>query len=388
MESQLVCESGLGEIGSGLVPKHGYYVHPSLVIDLDGNYVLGLSDMLVWHRPEDRDYSKVTRKKRNIEDKESFKWILGAQNSKEVLCEANSVTFVQDREGDIYDSFFLIPDWDRHLLVRSRTDRKIKEKDGQDSVYTWLEQQDYVSTFTLKIKDNPKRKSRDAKLGVKFGQVEILMPRILKEKGYPTSIVVHVVCAEELSESVPEGEKPINWVLLTTHIVDAIDKAMLILTWYALRWLIEELFRISKRKGFDIEGLALKTGYALRRMGIMAIQSAAKVLQLKQARDGEQDIAVSVVFNHEEEQCLEELLPKLNGNTELSKNPFPREQLAWAVWIIARLGGWKGYKKQRPPGVITISRGLERFELIFFGWKAAKTTNKENEKNTPNAGEV
>src|SRR4051812_8249485 len=31
-------------------------------------------------------------------------------------------------------------------------------------------------------------------------------------------------------------------------------------------------------------------------------------------------------------------------------NPHPTDSLAWAAWIIARLGGWNGYASSRPPG--------------------------------------
>jgi len=37
--------------------------------------------------------------------------------------------------------------------------------------------------------------------------------------------------------------------------------------------------------------------------------------------------------------------------------------------VDARLGGWTKDDKSRPPGVITLKRGLDRFNLIFIGWK-------------------
>ncbi|WP_414573692.1 hypothetical protein [Nostoc sp. CCY 9925] len=45
--------------------------------------------------------------------------------------------------------------------------------------------------------------------------------------------------------------------------------------------------------------------------------------------------------------------------------------VAWATWIIARLGGWSGYSSQKPPGITTLVRGLYQFESTFFGWKLA-----------------
>jgi hypothetical protein len=67
--------------------------------------------------------------------------------------------------------------------------------------------------------------------------------------------------------------------------------------------------------------------------------------------------------------CLEQINASQEGNTQKQKNPHPLKTLPWASWIIARLGGWKGFASQRPPGVIILRLGLERFETLFLGWK-------------------
>jgi hypothetical protein len=46
--------------------------------------------------------------------------------------------------------------------------------------------------------------------------------------------------------------------------------------------------------------------------------------------------------------------------------------LSWATWLIARLGGWSGYRSQFPPGIRTLSQGLKQFEAIFEGWSLAQ----------------
>ena len=38
---------------------------------------------------------------------------------------------------------------------------------------------------------------------------------------------------------------------------------------------------------------------------------------------------------------------RMEGKTEKQKNQLPRNQLSWAAWVIARLGGWKGYQSQK-----------------------------------------
>jgi hypothetical protein len=54
--------------------------------------------------------------------------------------------------------------------------------------------------------------------------------------------------------------------------------------------------------------------------------------------------------------------------TSKQKSPHPRESLVWAAWHIARLRGWTGYASERPPGPITFTRGLQRFEAIAEGF--------------------
>lgn len=59
----------------------------------------------------------------------------------------------------------------------------------------------------------------------------------------------------------------------------------------------------------------------------------------------------------------------LEGKTKASKNPNEVYSLAWAAWIIGRIGGWKGYRKAGPAGPITMKRGMQKFSILFEGWK-------------------
>ena len=75
-----------------------------------------------------------------------------------------------------------------------------------------------------------------------------------------------------------------------------------------------------------------------------------------------------LVFSEIEIECLGEIGKKYEGKTSLSKNPHEKGSLAWAAWIIGRMGGWKGYRKAGPAGPITMKRGLQKFSILFEGW--------------------
>ncbi|WP_281990600.1 hypothetical protein [Aquimarina aggregata] len=82
----------------------------------------------------------------------------------------------------------------------------------------------------------------------------------------------------------------------------------------------------------------------------------------------EESQPITEVFDDPEIKCLDKLNQKLEGGTNKMKNPYPRDGLSWATWIIARLGGWSGYKSQRPQGPITLKNGLDQFNTMFKVW--------------------
>jgi hypothetical protein len=65
------------------------------------------------------------------------------------------------------------------------------------------------------------------------------------------------------------------------------------------------------------------------------------------------------------------LAATVQGRTRKQQNPYPPYSLAWASWLIARLGGWSGLQSQRPTGIRTLLRGLQKFDGIFQGWNLA-----------------
>ena len=360
--------SGLGFIGDH--NGWGYNMHSSLVLDPEDRSVLGLSDAHLWHRSVAKSDTKENYYSKPFEEKESYRWVNSCLKSKSALEEVQMCTFVHDSEGDIYDSFVLIPDKKHHLLVRSKYDRRIITPSGEESkLRKYVANQAILGVYQVEVNsDQRKRTAHTAYLELRSTRVRI--KRIENAKyhyQYPRSVEVDLVYAKQRPESVPPGEEAIEWYLMTTHRVENFTDAIQIIYWYTLRWFIEDFFRLLKKKGFQLESSELETGFALRRLGILAMDSALQAMQLRQARDGQDKMPIEAVFDPKEVEALEKIGPTLEGNTLKQKNPYPPKSLPWASWIIARLGGWKGYKSQRPPGVITFKRGLVIFKNILWG---------------------
>lgn len=159
--------------------------------------------------------------------------------------------------------------------------------------------------------------------------------------------------------------EPLHWRLLTTHEVADETAGWQIVEWYQQRWIIEQLFRVMKSQGLQLEDSQLASAERLVKLAAAATKAACLDIQLTQERDGKHQLPASTVFTEAETQTLAALGPTLEGKVPRQRNPYPLFSLAWAAWIIARLGGWNGYYK--PPGPITFRRGMEQFYAIHRG---------------------
>lgn len=116
--------TGIGLTGNNA--DLGFFLHGSLVLDAHNGTALGFSGIQLWHRnPDKEDKQQRGYGKLPIEEKESYKWIRACLESKQHLSQVASVTFIEDREGDIYEQFASVPDERTHLIVRSRDNRRL-----------------------------------------------------------------------------------------------------------------------------------------------------------------------------------------------------------------------------------------------------------------------
>jgi hypothetical protein len=222
-----------------------------------------------------------------------------------------------------------------------------------------------ADTTTIELPARSSQKpARSAHLAVRFGRVAIKRPDG-PARDLPASVALTFI--EVIERDPPPGAEPVHWRLLTTHDVPDARAAWRIVGWYKQRWTIEQLFRVLKSQGLQLEDSQLETAERLLKLAAIATQAAAVILQLVQARDGRAPEPADIVFSGPEIKTLDALVPTLEGKTALQKNPYPRHSLAWAAWVIAKLGGWDGYPRSTPPGPITFKLGIDRFKAIALG---------------------
>ena len=105
--------------------------------------------MQVWVREQVESSRKASYKQLAIEEKESYKWIRAAEETKQNLPLAEMLTLIGDREADCYEEFVRVPDERTHLLVRSCQNRRLA--DG-GSLYERLSGQAVVGEYEIEVK--------------------------------------------------------------------------------------------------------------------------------------------------------------------------------------------------------------------------------------------
>lgn len=362
---------GLGTVGNGT--DVGLYLHPLLVVDAEKKAVIGCGAIKTWMRFEGAspDYEKLP-----IEEKESYRWIETAELGKKALKGANCVTFIGDRENDIYEYLDRIPEEGMHIITRvCRYNRCLSNGKKLDEHLNNIKEAGRMKVNAPR-EIRKGRKKREADLQIKYDEVEIKKPTKCTDKTASKTVKLNVVEVREIN--CPAGQEPIHWILFTTHKISNVEDAKQIVCWYRERWNIEQLFRTMKLQGLNVESSQIETGENLTKLVIIALCAAIQIMQLVLTREGQTDQLVEEVFNVDEKALLTILLIQVEGKTIKQKNPYPKENLAWATWIIARLGGWKGYyKSEGPPGPIVIGRGLTKFYDIYYGWKLTKNVYTE-----------
>ncbi len=359
----------IGPVGNNI--DIGFFLHPTLVVDAQSFFPLGLSSIHIWNRKKDKkDKHGRNYKQQPIEEKESYRWITSGQQSIDLLKDAAThLTVIGDRESDIYEEFIALKSKHSDVLVRSKEDRLLY---GQNQrLYEYLSSQPKGGSYRIKIKTDKRknREKRDAQIEVRFCPVKIARPKNHNNKSLPEYIECYAIEAKESQLTVPESERPILWRLLTTHQVNDVNEAVMVINWYKTRWLIEEHFRLLKQKGIDIESSQLESGRALKKLAIMALEASLRILQLRQDRDGLYGMEASIAFSEKEIAFAEKLYEKkYKGKTRKQQNLYKKGSLARMTYIIARIGGWKAYRSTTLPGPITLARGLEEFDKIYLGY--------------------
>ena len=334
--------------------------HSTIAVEAEHGALLGLIDAQIIERSGSGERLPGHRA---LRDKQSQRWIDGMQTSARLMTLAARVTVVADREGDIFEMFACRPEG-VEVLIRAAQDRMLSE--GAGKLFSSLANRPQEE-HTIGLPARPGQKKRKVRIGVRFANVTLRKPKNRTlEPGVAMRQPVCIVEAREIDP--PGGVTPAHWRLLTSHRVENFEQARWITQLYRRRWVIEQLFRTIKSKGFDIENVSMETA-PFRMLCAMTLVAGISCMQLVQDRDGEAKRPLQDVFEVEDQPALEAVSASLEGKTEKQKNPHSKGSLAFAAWVCARLGGWTGYYGKSGP--VVMLRGLYQIRAIQLGYEIA-----------------
>lgn len=355
--------SGLGVIGSNQTgaKSRGLHLHSTLAVSPEG-LPLGVL-RTSFEAPQPREGKAVA-----AEEKKSFRWIEGLRDCV-ALSEAlpkTRVISVCDREADIFELFVeqqRMPTVE--LVVRAKHDRRLAGGDERlfNAVRT-AEVRGHVELDVERQSARPKsskrrarvgRKARRAKLAVRYRQVTL--------RGKPTdddepmTLPLTVVHAVELAP--PDGEKPVEWFVLTTLAIDSAEQAVQILAWYALRWRIEDWHRVLK-SGCKIDELGHRSAERLERAIAIRMVIAWRVMLMTLLGREVPELPAELLFSDIELRVL--------GDFAQSRQRQRPTTLGEAVLLVAILGGYLSRKRDPPPGHQLIWHGYSTLATMTFAY--------------------
>lgn len=345
---------GTGRIGCDFAAGRGDKIHSVLVLDPDG-VPLGLCTLLQWQRPKRR--IKDSRGRRTTAQKETQRWLDARALTRECFAQhAPNVRlhFLHDREADAWP---IVLDACEHraesdTTIRAQWDRRLWEPEESDDpqvrkVRQALAQASIRTSYTLPITAARGRSARVATMEVRACTVTLALRDKKRSDERPAR--VSFVCTREVS-AVPKGQRPIEWLLLTTREVTGAATALEIVRGYTHRWRIEEFHKAWKSAGTDIEATQLRAPDHRARWELILGAVAVSLLrwQILSAERPETPMAGEV-----DAETLEALRDLQTEGVVPERGGVTVRQF---VHALAYLGGWTGATRQTP-GMTPLLRG-------------------------------
>ncbi len=376
---------GLGEISmtraknADKIYSRGLVMHTCLAVTTEGT-PLGLLDQNIFVRKlrSENDQGSMGGKYNQtlvpVEKKESFRWI-EALNTTSVATVGTQVVTVCDRECDFYDFFKAAEKSGSSVLVRASQNRIINKgsrcsEKEIEKLWGHIALQPDAGSYAVEISEIKKKKhckgrtARKADLSIKFGAFIMNPPR--NNPKHKTEVLpdIQLYAIHALEKDPPEGEDPVEWMLITNQPVTTLEEACERVFWYRLRWRIEMYFKVLK-SGFRVEACRLGTADRLiRYLTVMSIV-AWRLFMITLIARTNPSLPCSQFLSEQEWTVL---AVKSSRTRPLpAAVPTIAEALVW----IARLGGYLARKSDGPPGTLTLWRGWKRLTDLTEGWRLA-----------------
>jgi hypothetical protein len=343
---------------------------------------LGTLHALAWTRdnaPSRRQtLTHAQRLATPLEEKESYRWVVALRQAREEAQRQpqTRMVCVADSEADIYEllaegmSEPRVAEW----IVRACQNRALHDENPEEeaaSAYLreQLLAQPVLFMKTISIRGRKKKvtcstRSREQARISRKTEVEVRATRVAlrppRRPGHKLPVVsVNVVLVRESNP--PEGEVPVEWLLLTSLPIDNVEQVQQVIEYYCVRWMVEVFFRTLK-SGCRAEERRFE--HIDRQLRCLAVYLIVAWRTLYVCRLGRAcpEISCEAIFEPAEWKSVYRVVQ----NKPPPHQPPP---LGDMVRMVAQLGGYVDRPRHDLPGPQTVWLGLQRMHDFALCWQ-------------------
>jgi hypothetical protein len=353
----------LSQIGQGT--HRGYICHNSLAVRADTGQVLGLTSQIL-HQRADVPEHETLKQMRERENRESRLWVQGAMASGPAPRGVRCVD-ISDSLSDTFEYMAYEISNGREFVVRAREDRRLeKPVNGEHYLFAAVRSVASSGERALKVLASPGRTARSTMVQIAFTPLRVATPG--KHHGEYAKTPLDLWAVRVWEENTPQGEEPLEWILLTNVAVEQEADAEERVDWYEHRPIIEEYHK-GMKTGCSVE--CMKFGKIERLEPAIAVLSVVTttLLQLRDAArapDADTRLATEIIDADYVDVLVNHYSSRLDATPTIKK----------FFMHVARLGGHQNRKCDGMPGWLTLWRGWTRLQAMVDGYHAARQKTK------------
>lgn len=357
----------LGSVGMRRLPTRGLQVMTALALHASGAPA-GVLDVRFWARGRKSLESRFRRRRRRDSE---MKYLSATVSSVLDVLPASRAWLVIDRGGDERVVLEEMQTSGARFTVRAAQNRVVAHGSKQRKLFSVARAAKVFCRKTLALPETPKRCAREAVVEIRATATTLLLASDGNHH-VRTPLEVNVVDIFEVGNR----RDRVHWMLLTNAPVTTLAEIESVIRSYRLRWRIEEYHRAWKTGACDVEDIQLRSIDGVRKWATLLAAVAARAERLKHLSRTDPDAPATIELSDVEIRAL--VIAKRQIKTSVESVPDGVPSIAKATLWIADLGGYAGhYKKNRSPGTITISRGLERLAI----WTDARIVFEAEQQN-------
>ena len=333
--------------------QKGMLVHSCIAVTQKG-LVLGLLHQEYRTRKQRKNTTETyeQRKRKAIEEKESFKWISTLRKCQETLPNNIQTITICDREGDFYELFAEAKKQEEIMLIRLFQNRAIGE---EKHLFEKLKESPIRGNLVIQMSRNPKEHlpMRMVMMEYHYEKVQIKKPYRRTEVHLEKELEFTAIYVHETKQ-----KNGIHWYFMTNAEINTDADAEEQIRNDIQRWKIER-FHFVLKSGCKIEEKQVRSYEKRNCLSLFYSVIALQIMHMTYLGKLCPDLPAELFLEKEEQKLL---YFAARRTKILSEKTYTIKDM---ILDLAALGGRRLSPSDGMPGVSSIWKGLEKFYILL-----------------------